>query len=201
MKKLSLILLSLIFPFSLMSQETIKQKEVGLLFSNLDNFGLTFKTGTNKSLWRFNTLYLSGNNNNEIADSSESNYTSFGFNVQIGHEFRTSISNNLEFRYGADLSFIFNHYETDYNDKTIDDRDRYSKRNYYEPGINLVIGLNYVINDNLVFGAEILPSISYRKGKEEEKIYYNDYNIERDISGLNFGLSNTSARLSLVYRF
>ena len=201
MKKLSLILLSLIFPFLLMAQEKTKQKEVGLLFSNLDNFGLTFKTGTNKSLWRFNTLYLSGNNNNQIADSIETNSNSFGFNVQFGKEFRTTIAQNLEFRYGADLSFRFNHSESDRNDKTIDDSDRYFRRDYYEPGINLVIGLNYVINDHLVFGAEILPFVSYITGKEkiEGDYYYGDK--ETDISGFRFGLSNTSARLSLVYRF
>ena len=201
MKKLSLILLSLIFPFLLMSQETIKQKEVGLLFSNLDQFGLTFKTGTNKSLQRFNTLFLSGNNNSEIADSSEMKNKNFGFNIQVGHEFRTSISNNLEFRYGADLSFRYNHSESDQDDKTIDNFDRYTKRIIYEPGFNLVIGLNYVINDHLVFGAEILPTVSYRMGKEERDYTNNDYDFEKDISGLNFGLSNTSARLSLVYRF
>lgn len=201
MKKLSLIILSLIFPFLLISQEKTKQKEVGLLFSNLDQFGITFKTGTNKSLWRFNTLYLSGNNNSEIADSSENKINNIGFNVRVGNEFRTSISNKLEFRYGADLSFGFNQSERDVDDKTVDDRDFYSKRIIYEPGINLVIGLNYIINDNLVFGAELLPSISYGIGEEKEEMYYNDYSTVSDISGFRYGFSNTSARLSLVYRF
>lgn len=201
MKKLSLIILSLIFPFLLISQEKTKQKEVGLLFSSMNQFGITFKTGTNKSLWRFNTLYLSGYNKNEVEDSSDNKSNNYGFNVQVGHEFRTNINDKLEFRYGADISFHFYQFERDVDDKTVDDRDFYSKRTIYEPGINIVIGFNYIINDKLVFGAELLPSISYGIGEEKEEKYYNDYSTVTDISGLSYGFSTSSARLSLVYRF
>ena len=70
MKKPFIILLFLSMPCLLLAQEKVKQKENGLTFSNLDNFGLTFRTGTDKSLWRFNTLFLSGNSNERTADSS-----------------------------------------------------------------------------------------------------------------------------------
>lgn len=201
MKKSSFILLILILPTLLVAQEKTKQKEVGLLFSNLDQFGITFKTGTNKSLWRFNTLFLSGYNGQETSDSLYSDYSNIGFNFQVGHEFRTNISDNLEFRYGADLSFSFSQAERDINDKSIDNRDSYSKIMTYEPGINLIIGFNYIINDNLVFGAELLPSVSYRMIKKEEEMIYGNYIPPSDNSSFRYGLSNSSARLSLVYRF
>jgi hypothetical protein len=69
--------------YYLMAQETVKQKEIGLVFSNLDNFGLTFKTGTDKSLWRFNTLFISGSNMDNTADSLVNNQSNMGFGVKI----------------------------------------------------------------------------------------------------------------------
>ncbi len=199
MKKLLIITLSLTLPLFLNAQE--KQKEVGLLFSNFDNFGLTYKTGTNKSMWRFNTLILNGSNRIEITDSLETESKGFGFSIQVGHELRTNISDNLEFRYGADLSFTYNNSEYDYDDKTIDNHDQISERSVYEPGFNFVVGLNYKINDHFILGAELLPSISYKTGTEKGKNSLDEYVLEKDISGFSYGLSNSSARLSLIYRF
>lgn len=46
MRKSLLILLCLSMSYVLMAQETVKQQEIGLVFGNPDNFGLTYKTGT-----------------------------------------------------------------------------------------------------------------------------------------------------------
>lgn len=189
--------------YFLMAQETVKQKEIGLVFSNLDNFGFTFKTGNEKSLWRFNTLFLSGNNVDQTTDSSISKQTNMGFGIKIGKEYRKKIVGNLEFRYGIDLSFSYSQSKIEYNDKTVFDNDRLNKRITYQPGINLVLGFNYLINKNIVLGAELLPGFAYTTGTSVEKNYYNnnDDEIKTDISGFNYGLSNTSVLLSLVYRF
>ena len=119
MKKSLMILLCLSMSYILMAQETVKQKEIGLVFSNLDNFGLTFKSGTDKSLWRFNTLFISGNNLDNTADSLVNKQSNIGFGVKIGKEYRKDLVNNLELRFGADLSFSYNQSKSDYNDKTI----------------------------------------------------------------------------------
>lgn len=203
MRKSLLILFCLSVSYFLMAQETVKQKEIGLVFSNLDNFGLSFKTGTNKSLWRFNTLFITGNNVGYTADSLVDKQSNTGFSVKIGKEYRKNIIDNLEMRFGADLSFRYYQNKSDYDDKTVDDYDRSNERTTYQPGINLVFGFNYLLGDNLLIGAEILPSFSYTTGKSVEKRYYiNDgEEIKRDISGFNYGLSNTSVLLSLAYRF
>ena len=60
MRKSLLILLCLSMSYFLMAQETVKLKEIGLVSSNLDDIVITFKTGTDKALWRFNTLFMSG---------------------------------------------------------------------------------------------------------------------------------------------
>jgi len=190
-------------PLFLMAQESMKQKEIGLVFNNLDNFGLTYRTGSDKSLWRFNTLFISGNNMDETADSSVNKQNNMGFGFKFGKEYRKDIVKNLELRFGIDLSFTYSQSKYDYNDKTVDDDDRLDEQTTYRPGINLVFGLNYVINDRIVIGAELLPNFSYTFGTSIEKYSYinNGNEVKSDISGFSYGLSNTSALISLAYRF
>lgn len=203
MKKSLLILMGLSMSYFLVAQEITKQKEIGLAFNNLDNFGLTYKTGTNRSLWRFNTLFLSGYNSEESADSLLNTQSNLGFGVKLGKEYRKEVIDNLEIRFGADLSFRYTHSRSEYNDKTVDDYDRLNERTTYQPGINLVFGFNYLLGDNFLIGAELLPGFSYSTGESVEKRYYitDVEETKSDISGFSYGLSNTSVLLSLAYRF
>jgi len=203
MKKSLLILTSLSMSFSLMAQGQTKEKEIGLVFNSLNSFGLTFRTGTEKALWRFNTLYLSGNSRTETADSSETKNTSNGFELKVGREYRKNITRNLEFRVGADLSFRYNQSKNDVNDKTVVDADVLQKSTTYQPGINLVLGFNYVIHENFVVGAEIMPYFSYTTGTSTEKYYYinNGNEVKSKISGFGYGFSTSSVLVNLVYRF
>ncbi len=201
MRKSLLILLCLSMSYYLMAQDTVKQKEIGLVFSNLDNFGFTFKTGTDKSLWRFNTLFISGYNTDNTADSLVIKQSNIGFGIKIGKEYRKDLVDNLELRFGADLSFSYNQSKYDYNDKTINDYDSMNESTTYQPGINLVLGLNYKFNDKIVLGAELLPSLSYSTGTTIVKSHYMVEELKTDISGFNYRLSNTSVLLSLSYRF
>jgi hypothetical protein len=203
MKKLLFILIALSMSFFVMAQEKTKQKEVGLVFSSFDNFGLTFRTGTNKSLWRFNTLLISGNNQTKNGDNSEEIYNSIGFDIRVGKEYRKNIVENLELRYGADLSFSFNYLKHDDNDKSGNNDHRVSESTRYQPGIYAVFGLNYAINDKFVIGAELLPGFSYSIEKTTSKTIYDNgiKKVKSDISGFHYGLSSSSALLSVVYRF
>lgn len=182
-----------------MAQENTKQKEVGLLFRNLDNFGVSYKSGSEKALWRYNVLMISGSNSKEKSDDYTNETSSAGISAGFGREYRKDIVENFELRYGADLSFSYSHTKMDYEDENI----RTTDIKLYQPGINLVFGLNYVVNDKLVIGVELLPSFSYRFGESTKK---NDYNnngeeIKSDISGFYYGISNTSAAISIAYRF
>lgn len=205
MKKPLLILLTLTFavPFFLMAQETTKQKEAGLVSSNLSNFGLTFKTGTATSMWRFNTLIISGSDSEKSGDSTLSSLINAGFDIKIGKEFRKEISENFEFRYGVDLSFSYDRALTEEDDKSIADADHRQEQTTYQPGINLVLGMNYILNDNFVFGAELMPYFRYTTGTYTYMNHYNNGGREdkHDISGFNYGISNSSVLLSIAYRF
>lgn len=203
MKKIALIIAALTMSIFVIAQEKTKQNEIGLLFYNLDNFGLSLKTGTNKSLWRFTTLFISGSNTDESADSLVYKSSNIGYGLKVGKEFRNNITDNLEFRFGADISFNYRQSESDYNDKTVDNRDRTQERITYEPGINLVLGFNYVLRDNFIIGAELLPYFSYNTGNSLRKNNYNGNleEIDSDISGFRYGFSNSSVLITLAYRF
>ncbi|HEY3403741.1 MAG TPA: hypothetical protein VGK59_10165 [Ohtaekwangia sp.] len=198
MKKL-LLLLVLPLVSSLYAQEISKRKEVGLTFRSLDYFGITFRTGNNHALWRFNSIVLSGNSEKQSADSVESENSGSGFEFSIGREFRKGITEKLTLRYGADVSFGYSKSRNKTDDKSVVDDDYLSERYTYGPGVNLVIGLNYAISKDFTVGAEMLPSFQYRTGKATTDSYYYP-NVERDISAFSYGLYN-SVTLSLVYQF
>ncbi len=206
MKKSLLILFCLSMSYFLTAQETVKHKEIGIVFENFDNFGFTYKTGTEKALWRFTSLYLSGYNQeyDTPVDSVTYKYGKMGFQIAAGREYRKKITDNLEFRYGADLSFAYTFLKSDYDYSSTDDTDELYKRVIYAPGINLVLGLNYTIGNNLIIGAEILPAFTYRTGKETNVYTYISGEEEEEITNISsftYGLSSSSVSLSFSYKF
>ncbi len=200
MKKPLIIIFCVCMTFTLTAQEQSKQKEVGLVLKNLDNFGLSFKKGTKNSLWRLNTLVSWGYNRYDDQDTIVYKSNQKGFTLKFGKEFRKTIVENLEFRFGADISFSYSRYKSDNNDKTISDFDYTFKRMNYKTGLNLVLGLNYVIKDKFVIGAELLPGVSYFYEVTKNKFNNND-EIKEDNSGINYGFSNSDVLISFSYRF
>ncbi|NLF43848.1 MAG: hypothetical protein GX587_14235 [Bacteroidales bacterium] len=208
MKKTIMMLLFLAIPGLMIAQETTKQKEVGIVFSNLDNFGLSFKTGNNHLLWRFNTVLFSGNNEKQSLTHKdltlrEETQKNMGIGLGFGLESITSIDENFEFKFGADVFFNYSVNNFIRDNISESGQDYTVKRTIMEPGINLVIGFNYLINEKLVLGAEFLPYISYGFGTEVRNDALNLSGNEdvTDLSGISYGINNTSLRLSLAYRF
>jgi len=193
MKRTILFLVAIALCFSVLSQEKIKQKEVGFVFSSFDNFGLLLKKGNNKMMWRFTTMVMSGNKQEYPTDSlTISNY---GVGLAIGNEFRKKVSDNFEFCFGYDLSF---NYSRNKNESLkAFPNSQITKTSYLTPGINLVFGVNYIVKEYLVLGVEVLPYY-----QRVTKYVYDKYDtLQSKSKGFQYGLSNTSARLSVAYRF
>ena len=202
MKKSLLILVTLLIAFNSYSQDSTtsqKQKEIAIGFKSLNSFGLSYKFGKTKSLWRINTIIFSGTNSDENADSLDYHITSFGFIARFGKEYRKSLTDKLEIRYGADLSFNLAQDKYDRDDKSINNNDRKRERNTYTSGFNWVLGFNYLISENLLIGAEILPEITYTTGTE--RAIADGIETKTDIYETRYGLNNNSALLTLAYRF
>lgn len=202
MKKTVMILLYLSFPYFLIAQQSVKQKEIGLAFSNLDNFGLTYKFGTEKSLIRLHTLFFTGNQSKETTKIVQSQ-NNFGYGVKLGHETHNKITDNLEFRYGFDLSFTCSLSKSETDPGSDEYYSTKSKSVLYKPGFNFVLGANYVVNRNFVIGVELLPEVVYTTGTETQSYWKKSEKNEskKEITGFNFGFSNYSALITLTYRF
>jgi hypothetical protein len=195
MKKTLIILIALTFSTFVMAQEkTTKLKEVGLTFRNLDQFGFSYKVGTSNELWRFNALSFSGGSGDYEEGDYNKDSKSFDFIFSVGKEYRKLIAKNMEFRYGADLSFGYSYV------KGSSGSDSERKSNNYYPGINMVLGVNYIINDHIILGAEIMPSIDYSFRKRTNKNNDGEKTTNKD-NNFSYGFDSSSVLLSLAYRF
>ncbi|MCT4637534.1 MAG: hypothetical protein N4A72_07485 [Bacteroidales bacterium] len=208
MRKVCILIYCMFITYTAMAQQSTKQREIGLVFSNLDNFGLTYKTGTEKSVWRYSVLLISGNETKTIdKDNTETKNNKFGFGFKVGDEYRKRITDNFEFRIGADFSFNYIKLK-DTREKNTGINNDVRKSAIYEPGVNLVLGFNYVVAENIVVGAELLPYLSYRRTNIKSRSdivspYGYTTGVEKEITvtGFSYGISNSSVMLSLSYRF
>ncbi len=199
MKKLVFILLSLFLSDGVMAQEkvTSKQREIGIVFQNLDNFGLTYKIGNKKSLWRFNTLLLAGSSIETEEEDITETENSIGIGFKIGREYRKNIVNNLDLKFGFDLGFTYS------KDKT-EDSPITKELKIYEYGFNLVFGFNYLLGDNFTLGVELLPHFTYRDTKSTASREFGGVVTNQTISkakGFYYGISNNSVMFTLAYKF
>jgi len=176
--------------------------EVGFTFSSLNNFGLTYRTGTQQAVWRFTTLASSVGSTEQDAPTQTLSTDAFSFDLAAGRELRRPITEKFEFRFGGDLGLRFSRFETETDDK-VGNLDTSSEENLVTPRFNLVLGFNYVFASKIVMGAEILPQVSYTTGtrKERSPNLNNGAERETDISNFQFLLTNSSVLHSIAYRF
>lgn len=203
MKNYLFIFILLFIAHNFYGQDPIKQKEIGITFSSLNNFGLTYKSGTNTSLWRFNTIFATGNNQKNTSDSLITKQNSFGVGLRAGKEFRKLITPKIELRYGVDLSFSVNQSKSKNVSLTSYKYETSQNITTYNPGLNLVFGFNYLLGDQLALGIELMPGISYSTGKytQTAKTPSHFKTEKQDISNFSYGLNNQFAMLSLSYKF
>ena len=195
MKNLFLSVCVILLTIGINAQE--KRKEVSVNFSSLNEFGLSYKSGTAKSLWRYHLLNINAGTYESENSGSINKNTTYGLGATIGKEFRNSITDNLEFRYGADVGLGFKYSNNISESENITNFK--TQTTSYVPSFNGVIGLNYIFAKNLALGVELLPGISYTT--ETSKSTSNAIESEEKDASFNFNLSNNSARISLAYRF
>jgi hypothetical protein len=213
MKKSLLITLILVSTLLLFAEDKDKITEIGLTTTRplYNSYNLTMKFGNERSVFRISSLSLSeytrgendiriiGNDTLSVGDYDLSASLAFA----IGKETRKEIDKNFEFRYGVDFTFAYSSRigDTDY-DTTY---TSYGKRNTWSPGLQLVLGFNYVLKDRIVFGVEFLPKLYYSYSRYDyERIYADpteeDYYHTENSYYWNLKIS-TLALFSISYRF
>jgi len=182
--------------------EPQKRQEAVLLFRNLDNIGIGYRIGTERSLWRFGlTTQLSGNDQLQQDSVIQTINDSF-LSVYFGKEWRHQLSDKLILRIGGDI--YFNHgksvIESGINGNFRSRQESLSK--WY--GANVVTGFIYQINNNLHCGFEYLPSFGRSINKRKSASSFNSDPSEfTTVSSerLEFRLDNSSLRFNLGFNF
>jgi len=190
MKRLSILLvLTIILLNSLYSQERNTMKEVGIYFSNFDAFGIRYKFGNEKHMFRITALSLNFGDSkykNINGTGVNQNETLGGIGLNVGLEFPTELTENFNFYYGGELSGSYS-----YNKSQRIGNDA-NKSNYYRAGIGFVMGFSYRISSNILLSAEIVPCLNYSA---------NTNNSSTTSTRIGFDLNNNSAGITLSYKF
>lgn len=190
------------------SQKRVRVKEVGLTFYNLNNFGATYRIGNKDAVWRFNSLFLVGEDGEQTTSNFNSNIiltSNFGYGLNVGRELRKTITEKLDLRLGVDISYNYNVRKEEgfFSDpgslrETIDQ----------SAGGNLVLGFNYEVAPSIFVGAELLPYLSFNKGRVNSNQRYDNSNGQvyyeqnkEEYNNISTGIRNRSVLISVVYRY
>lgn len=195
MKKI-LILTSLVagLVFSAQSQEKTQSREVGLFFHNLDVFGFRYKVGDENRKFRFTALSLSVGKQDVTLENSdlEPSEKKTGFGLGVGLEYPVKINDQFHFFYGPELQGIYNYDKTDkVTNSNYSSYIQSAKTTSYGIGLGCIIGFSYSITSNISLSAEVVPSFTYQKSKND------DYTVNT----YNFELSNQQAGITISYKF
>lgn len=161
MKSTLFFLFAVVFSFSVQAQEVQKQHEIGVVIGGITSKGITFRTGTEKALWRFTGLAHTGWSMTAEFGSTREELETYAISVHAGREFRKALDSQFELRYGASASFKYKIY-----DLVITDQDGVREEKYfnYVPGMFLIGGFNYAVAPQFILGMEVTPRVSYYTG-------------------------------------
>ena len=200
-KILSTIAISLLLITNAFAQDQkpVKIHEIGLTFASLDNFGIRYKTGNEKTLLRITILAMNINSNNawgEEEDSIDIKNSGYGAGFRIGFEKPIPIVKNFNLFYGLDLIGDFNY-------QKIKQEERFY--NYHNTSWSISSGLAFVfggtcsLGDHFRFSAEISPSLRY--AYQNNKTTTNGQpEVTTQSNNVGFGLGNYGANLTIAYR-
>ncbi len=204
MKKTFLLFCAVLLFVSAQAQERVKQQELGLSFIGFNNFGLAYRFGHQHAMWRVGSTFINGSSDTYFdynAPGWRAVNKRLGVGLSFGREYRKLFAKDFEFRYGADLSFYSvrnRESQTGHLNQIVD----FSRlRTTFAPGINLVLGINYVLWERFVFGAELLPGASYRFEAYNPNTLPGSETTTIRWTGYSFGISSSSAILTAMYRF
>lgn len=160
-------------------------------------------------VWRFNALSGRYNQSEDAYNDQYRDNKAFNVAASVGLELRKPITDNLSWRSGLDLGFAFSHTKSHNTYYRPSD-------NFYQvidvstrslmPSINLVLGVNYEINENIVLGAEVLPYFgvdfkNHSRYDSEYEVESFEERIDYNTTDYRGGLSSSSVLLSAVVRF
>lgn len=187
---------------TLFAQETPKSTihEAGVNFSSLNCFGLHYKTGSEKTLFRVSLIAVNITNTKKWGrdqDSIENKQLGAGAGFRVGFEKHVLLAPDFRFKWGVEIGGDFQYSKENYQTYFPDSETVYWG---VSPGAYLILGLSYTVKEHFVIGAEITPGIWDTYGKQTIK---SNGEVKQQTTGnsIGFGFNTGSASLSVAYRF
>jgi hypothetical protein len=204
MKKIIVAISLAIIPIMSFAQTKEKVKELSLNSRSFNSYGFSYRVGSSKGLWRLNSFTSGLSSRRNKSERAESFNRSLSVGLGFGREYRKPISDKFEFRYGADLTFQYNHFYSE--GKWLVSPLNYSENRQRSiiPGLSLVLGFNYLLTEQWIVGVEWNPGVFYEFSRFEFEGVAFDGVISKETTnarGLNYQLSNNNLVISLAYRF
>ena len=168
--------------------------EFGLTFSSLNSFGVNFKIGNQKILYRLTTLALNFNSNQSVEsvfDQSTMKMADYGAGLRFGFEKRIFLAKNFDLHLGSDAGIAYYYHKNGIEDSI-------SKGWVINPAIYLVMGLAYQAGEHFMITAELSPSLQYVYGKRNYTVSGTAHEISNH--NFSFALSNNSVSITIAYR-
>lgn len=181
-------------------------KEIGVQLNNLSDWGVVYRMGTERALWRFSAFGfgLDWHQTNDLMQVDDRGQ-SFQISAAVGHEWRKPIAEGFEFRYGTELGLGYAHDKTVMVDpNALTEGIQYPTTELRRGTVSLaaVLGINYVLYDEWVFGAELNPSLSYNFGRTEyvNQLGFTTALVMEDTWSIQANAAQ-ALRLTAAYRF
>ncbi len=165
-------------------QESIKIREIGLYTKNLSDFGIRYKTGNEKLLYRFTSTLIDFTHANYSDRPYIESSSSFGMSFSVGIEKHIPVDKRFGFFYGTDFGFGFG-----YQKQTPVDPDATDyKSNSIDFSLGAILGCKYNLADNVSMAAEFVPGIVYERSTiEDSTINTWNFSLNSGYVGITFG--------------
>jgi hypothetical protein len=163
MKKLTLLIAFVVFAtYCVNAQESGRIREIGVYTSDLSNFGLRYKWGTEKTRFRITAANFS------LSTSDGS--TDFGMGTSFGIEKPKPLSEKVELYYGGQVSASF--YSGDVDS--------------YSTGVGFILGASCKLSESIYISCECVPALTFSSVNDVETVGLNISNYAGITLGFRF---------------
>ena len=153
------------------------KKEIGIRFSGLNDFDFMYKKQKGENNYR-RVRFMNAN----VNVRNESNVsTNILLGSAIGFEKRKSLNDKLSFVRGSEIIMTIQSSISNSSSQFI-----------VVPGLGIVLGFQYDINENFYVNLEAIPSLT-------ASIEFND--DAANLNQVNLGFNTSNAALGVMYRF
>lgn len=162
-----------------MHAQTAPKHEIGVVFSSLNQFGISYKKQTkNQRYWHFGAAALRGQSDSENFDQS---IWQFGTNVHL--ESRKDLTEKFQFIHGPGIFFnaslAFQNSLNEY---------------IFSISPNYGLGFRLKLSNEIAFTAAVYPSVNV-----EYRRTVSDFNPTEDLLRYRLNLSSSSAQIGIFY--